>query len=1102
MKRLPLLFAMMLLSLAATAQSIVLRPRTERAHVLTPAVQKAPARAAEVRDDHGLIISPAEGEEKVFNRSGGLIIPVGFGWTEGYQDGQTRFVFCEDGTVYMNHPLYNALERCGFGITDTWIKGTRADGLITFPSQPITWSNASRTTVSISMGYFGSWDAGAPYAKPDRECPIVFKETAGGKVLTLQNSDHEHVLTAFYDNNDAGTAYWDYDTAFTLDTTNDHDPAVQLPAGLDVKHYALTANDDQLGSMSYHAMLAFDGNDAYLGNFAWYAHELWIKGTRDTATGNLSFPAEQFLQNYNNEDLYFYALPKGTSEADLYTLNFTYDAVNDTYKADRDILISRETISMPISRAERLEDVVLKAYPLADDVVYTRPEGELSTYNRYGWTFVPITAEDGTVISYVWQKQEEYGAIKASFITAPDGHTVYMKEPIAGFPSDAWIRGTIEADGTYHFPFGQWLQKEDYYGSFLTGAVKLVKVDGGQTYEFTPDVHEIVYTVDEDGWLYQSPLAADDVEGQDPPQYLYAVIDNDFAWAFYGDFGTVLEPTENPDPSEDLDTPVAGEVKNQYGIIVTPGYGTEKTYSRSGDNYSADGSSVVSGKQDGVVHIMECDDNVVYMQHPVSTYSSAYAATAWIRGYRRADGALCFQPNQPVNYHDYYEASLSVCMGTYSDDGSGITADRRSLIVFTESEDGKTLTLQGSNNVAPLGVFYDDDDAWTGCGDVRTILTFQSEGHTEQTVEPNWKTERLNYTFIANDLEEGTKGYNALLAFEGDVVYLANFSFWLDYLHDTEGKYVWIKGRRNSDGSLTFPKEQYLYTYSEMGKDYDLFFYGAVENFVGYSIKDLTFTYNEADGSYVADGDVLINWGRVTTSISRAEQLTQGRLIPDEFEGSRPYIITEQPEGELLTYTRSGVAFSTMMNEVYIEKQDGDELKLVISPDGRNVYMHNPISKTLLDSWVSGTIDDDGNLHIPLFQWIDYNDDFGYGVRTCGCVLVEQGSAVSYYVVPNLTQMTFTLDHATGTYSLDRLDGIDYTSEAPRLIYGAYWTNDNSWTGFGDFDSVYTPNFDWNAITQVELKPNTETYYDFSGRRVQRPVTGKMYIRNGQKIIK
>lgn len=1086
---------MALVSLSTMAQ-VQLAPRPARL---------VRAKAAEVVDANGYITAPAEGEEKIFNRSGYYLIPIGFDFSEVQQSGQTRIVYCEDGTVYMHHPLSCTLEKAsktGYP-SDTWIKGTRADGYLTFPVQNISYASAFHAPVYIAMGDVVS---GRTQTTPCRDESIVFKESNNGKVLTLQNTSSTHLLGAYFGDDNTSLYYWERDLVLSLDTSSDHDAPVELPADAAPAKYILAGADANGNNANFTARLAIVGGDAYLGDFCYGAMGCWIKGTVDAATGDLSFPSEQYLKTVDNYDLHFYALANGSDEVEPQTLVFSYDSSADRYTANADIVVSRDKLTYPLNLSERVSNAYLMQMATVDDIIMDQPAGTLKTYKRYGI----CSNYNGSGVSF--SKQEDYADAYIRIVTAPDGRTVYMEEPILWAYTGAWVKGTVDAAGLVHVPLGQYIQKGEGMTTLVTGALKLTNVgtaaNPAYTYEYEPSISEVTFVIDEDGWYEMQPMAADDDLNKtdlgdgsnlELPKYLYGAVeyDDDFYWTGCGDARSIYEPVEGGLPNHDAE-PAAGEVVNDYGIITTPGTGEQLTYSRSGKNYRYANGSIESGNQSGVVHVVECDNGTIYMRQPLSAYTNGYAAESWIRG-KREGSLIYFAPNQVINYYEIYGAiTLNMTMD-YDPDGHTFAPDRKSFIVFEEDASGN-LTLRGTSGDKPLAAYYEEDDFFANYGDFVTVLTYVGEGFEEQKVEPSWKAERLDYMAIGQDIDEGQKGYNALLAFEGDDVYLGNFCYYANYQHDMNDELVWIKGYRNADGSLTFPKEQYLFTYASQGKEWKMFFYGATDNDGLLSLSDLTFIYDAKADRYTALQNILISWGRIGTTWGKAEYLTDVRLEAVEDPG-RPYVITERPEGVLCTYNRSGFSFGIDYGVVYTDQQSGT-IDIVFSEEGRYVYMHNPISKVGYDSWVSGIITEDNKLLFPTMQWLDYSDEYGYGVQTGVLVLVEQGNQRTYSLVPNIANVTFTYDEEHEIISLDRFEGIDYDSaSSPRLIYGAFWSNDYIWTGCGDFDSVYSIRPIGEGISNVETSPLAGTYYDFAGRRLRTAPEG-LHIDSGRKVIR
>ena len=123
-----------------------------------------------------------------------------------------------------------------------------------------------------------------------------------------------------------------------------------------------------------------------------------------------------------------------------------------------------------------------------------------------------------------------------------------------------------------------------------------------------------------------------------------------------------------------------------------------------------------------------------------------------------------------------------------------------------------------------------------------------------------------------------------------------------------------------------------------------------------------------------------------------------------------PTVITSQPEGELVTYTRSG--YTVAEGSVY--NQEGS-VDIVYAPDGHTVYIRDIVFFDDLGTWVRGTIEN-GKLHVPLGQYIycgnGYNFFIGWGQS-----YLNGNNEWKLNYDPNVTEATYTIDG--GTITLD-----------------------------------------------------------------------------------
>ncbi len=211
--------------------------------------------------------------------------------------------------------------------------------------------------------------------------------------------------------------------------------------------------------------------------------------------------------------------------------------------------------------------------------------------------------------------------------------------------------------------------------------------------------------------------------------------------------------------------------------------------------------------------------------------------------------------------------------------------------------------------------------------------------------------------------------------------------------------------------------------------------------------------------------------------------VTQMRKAP-----ARVDVITEQPEGELKIYQRSGGAMYNMWGYLFSTYQDGGAMQMVFADDGKTVYLKDPVSQAAGNTWVRAELSDDGKtLTMPLNQFIIFYDEVGYGLMTAWVdVMVDEDGYI--VATPNLDiqEVTFTIGD-DGTISLNGSSGDveNFTGSGVGLIYD----DDLSWAGYLDWESVYTP-FDASPVELPEgivMEDYSMSYVDSYGN-----ASGKM----------
>lgn len=511
------------------------------------------------------------------------------------------------------------------------------------------------------------------------------------------------------------------------------------------------------------------------------------------------------------------------------------------------------------------------------------------------------------------------------------------------------------------------------------------------------------------------------------------------------------------------------EEVNEFGIIVAPAAGEERTYVRSGKalQYSYGNGTFSNMEQQGTLTLVECADGTVYMLQPLYHYNLGFASEAWIKG-RRDGHKLTFPGNQPINFVSSFGMSetIRLCHG-FADSSAdhGYSPDRNAPIVFTEGDDGYQLFLEGTDFSHVIGAFWDSEDDFALDGDYDTELTLASEEIVERAVTPPANLVTTDYILEARDYRTGeVVSQWCSIGFDGNDAYLQGFCFTLPE--------AWIKGTRDGN-RLTFPMEQYI------GKNagFDTYVYGGYVTDGGAAISDIYLTYNAQNDSYASPSGILITRGKKTSSIELAEYLSGISIHP---EGSTPEPVEvryDVPEGQLVTYARNGGSYYTFFGYILDGRQEGKQIDIVYGLDGKTVYMMNPISQGATEpgSWIEGYKDDEGKIHMPLGQYTYQDPDTGIAMQTAVLRLTVSGDLLDYVYDDSYSEVTFSVS-PDGVLTLDTLNDQVIYEGVPSAVYGLIYNDDLTWTGYADYDTYYEPFSDAKTVIPYGLKAQTWAY--------------------------
>ena len=192
-------------------------------------------------------------------------------------------------------------------------------------------------------------------------------------------------------------------------------------------------------------------------------------------------------------------------------------------------------------------------------------------------------------------------------------------------------------------------------------------------------------------------------------------------------------------------------------------------------------------------------------------------------------------------------------------------------------------------------------------------------------------------------------------------------------------------------------------------------------------------------------------------------------------------VITTQPEGEVKTYNRAGSAVYVSGGSLYAGDQSG-RMDIVYAEDGK-VYMKNILYNCggyFGDSWVEGTIE--GNeIHVALGQSIYWSDDYQADVVLAMGTTYVEGTSLYFTVDDRATEAIYLIEGETislqGTYA--QPSGSDYPDYEGYGL-GCYWTDDDSFGGFNEWNTVLTerePVVTPTVITQIPEDCQVYTYY-------------------------
>ena len=192
-------------------------------------------------------------------------------------------------------------------------------------------------------------------------------------------------------------------------------------------------------------------------------------------------------------------------------------------------------------------------------------------------------------------------------------------------------------------------------------------------------------------------------------------------------------------------------------------------------------------------------------------------------------------------------------------------------------------------------------------------------------------------------------------------------------------------------------------------------------------------------------------------------------------------VLMDQPEGEMLTYTRGGEYVGYDSYYGYYFGTASGKMNIVWGEDGK-VYMQDPFAGVSTGAWVEGYLDQDNFIRVPMGQYIYESIDGEWGAAMAwGTLEVDEEGYVTEVINSDVEEAVFAFDPEAGTITL-----LDCTTEVPvddegyvitpTSISGlmCYYTDDLSMIEL-DFGSTMT---ELHLVPAVPADPTADEWYD------------------------
>ena len=199
---------------------------------------------------------------------------------------------------------------------------------------------------------------------------------------------------------------------------------------------------------------------------------------------------------------------------------------------------------------------------------------------------------------------------------------------------------------------------------------------------------------------------------------------------------------------------------------------------------------------------------------------------------------------------------------------------------------------------------------------------------------------------------------------------------------------------------------------------------------------------------------------------------------------ARVEIITEQPEGTVVSYSRSG-EYMTVSLYGYEATQQTGQMKITYAPDGETVYLLDPLAYGEgTGVWVRGELSADGTtITVPLGQYVAFNEEYNYGLILAwgDTEMIDLGDDfywINFVPEEGVEAATYAVDAEQGTITLVGSQGDASATYPNNLIahgLAGVWSDDQSLATI-EWGTTLTPLNE--AVAAVPANPEALEFFD------------------------